>query len=408
MVQISEGRGAQWKFATGIRVKHADDWNKNTQRLRSRAHLQSSQVNTLLERIQGAIQTAYLKAANDGTVRNKEFYYSIVKEASRSVKDVNRGQKEETLGAALTALITHLTTEKNEHTGELTRKGTLETYEVTLNLLKRLNMSKDDVALVDLGWYQHFVSKAERGGEDKAPLSKNYVGKHVKNIKRGLRFAETLGWDVHPAYKERGFRVLQEVATEIYLNEEEIQRIYNLDLSSQTTGMRRTRDAFIIGCYTGLRYSDFSRLSNSNIQEHEGIKFIRIRTTKTSKDVLLPIHPKVREIMDANGGRFPAVPADQTMNRYLKVIGQMAELDDLTEVERTEGGVKSVTEKHRFELIKTHTARRSFCTNAYLSGMDALDIMSISGHKTESSFLRYIRVTPLQRLTRLAEQKFFA
>jgi len=51
--------------------------------------------------------------------------------------------------------------------------------------------------------------------------------------------------------------------------------------------------------------------------------------------------------------------------------------------------------------------RRSFCTNAYLSKMDSLDIMALSGHKTEANFLKYIKVTGKERAKRIAEHKFF-
>ena len=61
----------------------------------------------------------------------------------------------------------------------------------------------------------------------------------------------------------------------------------------------------------------------------------------------------------------------------------------------------------KYQLIKTHTARRSFCTNAYKAGMDCLDIMALSGHTTEKSFLRYIKVTQEERARRIAGAWFF-
>ena len=61
----------------------------------------------------------------------------------------------------------------------------------------------------------------------------------------------------------------------------------------------------------------------------------------------------------------------------------------------------------KYEMIKTHTARRSFCTNAYLLGMDSLDIMALSRHKTEANFLKYIKVTGKERAKRIAKHKFF-
>ena len=85
----------------------------------------------------------------------------------------------------------------------------------------------------------------------------------------------------------------------------------------------------------------------------------------------------------------------------------MAELDGMEEVERTEGGLRKSRFKPKYELLQTHTARRSFCTNAYIQGLDTLDIMAISGHKTEKSFRRYLKLGPEHYASRMASAVFF-
>ena len=85
----------------------------------------------------------------------------------------------------------------------------------------------------------------------------------------------------------------------------------------------------------------------------------------------------------------------------------MTGINELVSISKTQGGKLKTYTKPKYEMIKTHTARRSFCTNAYLSGMDSLDIMALSGHKTEKNFLKYIKVTRHQRAKRIAEHKFF-
>ena len=76
-------------------------------------------------------------------------------------------------------------------------------------------------------------------------------------------------------------------------------------------------------------------------------------------------------------------------------------------LETAKGGRMTSCKRLKYELIKTHTARRSFCTNAYLLRMDTLDIMALSGHKTGTNFLKYIKVTGKERAKRIAEHKFF-
>lgn len=112
--------------------------------------------------------------------------------------------------------------------------------------------------------------------------------------------------------------------------------------------------------------------------------------------------------MNRYGGKPPPYQADQIINRHLKELGFLAGLNDPIRVTRTQGGTPHTQSFLKHEMIKSHTARRSFCTNAYLAGLDCLDIMAISGHKTESAFLKYIKVTQEERAKRIAGHAFFA
>ncbi len=60
----------------------------------------------------------------------------------------------------------------------------------------------------------------------------------------------------------------------------------------------------------------------------------------------------------------------------------------------TKEGSKVTVTNPKWHLISTHTARRSFATDEYLAGTPPLTIMAITGHKTEKSFLRYMRISP--------------
>ena len=83
------------------------------------------------------------------------------------------------------------------------------------------------------------------------------------------------------------------------------------------------------------------------------------------------------------------------------------ELMDAVQIERTIGGVKTKESKSKWAMLTSHCARRSFCTNSYLMGMDALTIMAISGHKTEKSFRRYLKLGPEHYASRMASSAFF-
>lgn len=75
--------------------------------------------------------------------------------------------------------------------------------------------------------------------------------------------------------------------------------------------------------------------------------------------------------------------------------------------ERTIGHTRVSKLIPKYQFISSHTARRSVATNMYLSGILTFRIMLITGHKTEKSFFRYIRITREENVKVLARHKFF-
>jgi hypothetical protein len=98
---------------------------------------------------------------------------------------------------------------------------------------------------------------------------------------------------------------------------------------------------------------------------------------------------------------------EQKINKYIKTVVEMAEINDMVQYEENRGGLKIKKNVAKCDLIKTHTARRSGCTNMYLAGIPVIDIMKVSGHKTEREFLKYVKVTKEQTAVNLASHPFF-
>ena len=179
-----------------------------------------------------------------------------------------------------------------------------------------------------------------------------------------------------------------------------------MDLSGLSARYERARDLFLIGGFTGLRVSDYNLLTDKNIIKHNGRSYFRVISKKTSKQTIIPIAPIVFNIMERNNG-LPEPMTEQEINRLIKEIGEHAGIDENYMVTKTLGGIKQAVTKPKYEWIMTHTGRRSFCTNAYLGGLDSLSIMAVSGHTTENNFLKYIKVTPMQQAERIAQHPYF-
>ena len=207
-----------------------------------------------------------------------------------------------------------------------------------------------------------------------------------------LNDATENGYNINLKYQNKNFRALREEVNNIYLSEVELKKIINLDLRNDKN-LEEVRDLFIVGCYTGLRFSDFSQIRKENIIEG---KFIKLKTIKTDEWVTIPLMTEVAVVMGKykdQSNNLPKAFDNQVMNRYLKEIGELAEIKENFLKVRSKGKDRFEETFKKFELITTHTARRSFATNMFKKGIPSRVIMKITGHRTEKAFSSYIKIS---------------
>jgi len=264
----------------------------------------------------------------------------------------------------------------------------------------------DELTISVLEAFKNYLTNHNRNYSD------NLIDKMIRTGKVILNDATERGYNSNMDYKSRIFSHSPKPGDNIYLTKSELEKIEELDLSEHAQ-MEMHRDLFIIGAYTGLRYSDFSRIGKDNITNVPNkndlpVRVIKIFMKKVNSYVYIPIHPTVERLLkyhDYNLKQYKITNA--VMNRHLKTIGEKAGLDEgITKVTyRNQKGVK--TKHKKYELITTHTARRSFATNAYKAGIPAISIMKITGHKTNSSFMKYICIDEEENALIMAEHGFF-
>lgn len=183
----------------------------------------------------------------------------------------------------------------------------------------------------------------------------------------------------------------------IYLTENELERLYNIDFTSEEirqqidpqSRIEITRDLFIVACWTGLRFSDWRDLSTANLTE----KFMTVRTHKTDETVIIPIHPMVKSILEKYNWKLPrSVDRSKTL-RHIRKCAEIAGINRLVTITKVVGGKSITSTKPKYEYIMNHTARRTFSTLMYLKNMPTQSIMAITGHTTEENFKKYIKVS---------------
>ena len=252
---------------------------------------------------------------------------------------------------------------------------------------------------VDLDFYLSFVEYLTNKG-----YSPNTVGARVKDLKMFMNEAYERNLHTNMDFKKKRFSKPKEETTAIYLNADELTKIYNCDLGDNPK-LDKIRDLFLIGCYTGLRFSDLSLLGAENINSVDGT--ITVRTVKTGKTVVIPLHTVIRQLLEKYDNELPRVPSNQKFNDYIKEVAKKAELNEPILLQKTKGTLIYTETELKHDLVTSHTARRSFATNAYLAGVPPISIMKITGHKTESSFMKYIKISDKENAIQLKAHKFF-
>lgn len=267
----------------------------------------------------------------------------------------------------------------------------LEEYEK----VKKVKLTFDKI---DHAFYNSLLTYAIQ----ELQLSTNSLGNIVKNLKTWMNAAYEDGLHTNMIFNSRSFKKPSEEADTIYLNESELLALRSTIMPNKH--LDHVRDLFLLACYTGVRSQDYSKLTKEHLI-NDGTMF-KVRAEKTDQEVIIPLHPEAKRILDKYNGN-PRVISNQKFNQYIKEVCRFGGIDELVQVSRTKAGKRQSTICHKYALVSSHTARRSFATNAYKAGVPTLAIMAITGHTTEKVFLKYVRVTKEEHANLVSQHGFF-
>lgn len=383
------------KFSTGEKI-HPKYWNSSKQRVKEVSQFpEYPEFNQRLKNIETAINTCYRRLLNDGKLITPDV---LREELIKELDQDKLTAKQEDLLKWMSSEIE--TMKKNR------KLRSIKVYEGLVNHLSNFSISRKYKLTFDsitIGFYEEFQDYLQ----NEKKLLTNTFGKQIKTLKTFLNIATEKGLNNNFAYKSKLFKTTQEDVDHIFLTDEELQILYEKDLTEKPY-LDRVRDLFLIGCHTGLRFSDFTQLKKENLHKSKDDKLVfNVITQKTLERVVIPVKPVLKSIWEKYDGILPRAISNQKMNDYLKELGKVAEIDKMTILKKTSG--KEVIQKicPKYDLISTHTARRSFATNAFLNGIPAISIMKFTGHKTESSFMKYIKVSQERNAELLSGHPFF-
>lgn len=238
--------------------------------------------------------------------------------------------------------------------------------------------------------WNHYLLYEAINSEGNPGLARNTAGKMNKCFKVFLNWC--FDRNIFPRFSLKKFPTVHEDVDKVYVTEEELELISNVELEDDLE--RIVRDLFVIGCETGLRFSDFIRIDSKDIRNNQ----IHFRPKKTQKHannkVIIPISARLDDTLKKYEYDPPSFNGKRItqFNSTIREVCRKAGLTTDIVRYKHKGGVEVKEVKFKYEEISSHTCRRTFCTLKFLKGMPAQAIMKFSGHRSERNFLKYLKL----------------
>lgn len=223
--------------------------------------------------------------------------------------------------------------------------------------------------------------------------AKSSIRKTVERIRFFLSRAIEENLNVNKGFNRKIYVKDTEQVDDLYLNEEQINHIFNFDFSDDYD-LDNARDNLIISCWTGQRISDFMHnLDVSNISDG----MIRIKTQKTGAYVIIPVHPQVKSILSKRFGQLPKKTSDKEYNVLIKQVAKecgftkvvFGKLFDKKTMRKKTGNFE------QWRLISSHVGRRSAATNLKGKVSDEV-IRSCLGWSSKALQDHYTKTTKIE------------
>ncbi len=396
-------------YSFGQRI-NSKNWNAGKQRVKSNNETTADgkfSLNDLLNNLETICTKAYNTELKNGIPPP-----TILK---KHLDDFINQNKENLGGPTLYKLIDRFIAGEIKHKGRNKSPNTIKTYKTLKGHLKEFQsihkypVNFETITLDFFYKYVDFLGKRpsfehrirtvrpELKNKKIAFLKPNSIAKDIQVLKVFMGEAADLGYTTNLQFKQKKFSVEREETDAVYLSEKELGNLYKFDFSNNKK-LENVRDLFVFGSWVGLRFSDFSNIKLENIVQIEGEDFIKMITTKTKELVIIPCNQVVLDIFkkyDSNRNKLPITISNQKFNDYIKEVCRVARLTE-------KGRLSNDVNLELWQCVSSHTARRSFATNYYLQGFPVIDLMKITGHRTDKAFMRYIKVTKLDAAKRLS------
>ena len=230
--------------------------------------------------------------------------------------------------------------------------------------------------------------------EDLFGLKNSTIEKKLGYLRWFLNWATDRGYNTNLDYKKFRPTLKMTQRKVIYLTKEEIARVRELEFTESQAYLDPIRDVFLFCCFSGLRHSDVNNLRRSDVKGDH----IEITTQKTADSLSIELNKVTKAILEKykdtpikDGKALPNY-TNQAMNRDIKELCRLAGINEEIRVTTYKGNVRTDKIQPKWELVGTHTGRRTFIVNALSLGITPNIVMKWTGHSDYKAMKPYIDI----------------
>ena len=418
-IEISLGRGRQFRCSTGLFINDKNNLHKNKVRNVLTEDKPKEKNKTLSDLKKYVEDQLYIHEA-EGTFVTKELCKSIVtdfgKASVNAKKEVNNFDIMEHLNDFIEKCKSGyiLTDDEGRYTENGIKKFITFRNHLSEYVRQKGNIRPPQIDKKLFRDLQIFLSDYTTKNGTQKTLINNSINKNIAIFKTFLNkyIIDQLEISLRNYKSDTVKRLKDDKKGKVltYLDIGEIQRLYNYDLSDREPVYEIVRDQWVFIALTcGIRIEDYLDLDKRhniiNINEDgKDILSLTFYQSKTDGKVVAPIGNIGKAILKKYNGNLPKVGVTLS-NKLIKKICRWASIDSRVYAQKIKG--EPVRSFKKYELVGNHTARRSFCTNSYKAGVSENKIMQISGHKDREAFFGYIGTTKEENAKMFSETKYF-
>jgi integrase len=389
--------GQRLSYFVGERIEPSK-WNSESQRVKRNVN-GATEINDILD----ALAETASKAVREARLNKKTLH----KETLKALLDdtAGRQKKETTFLDIFKEFIESETKLKSWTIATQKKLRTVKTQLEAFETEKRKTQRsfRIDINQMDGQFFEELISF----WQTEYSLRNSSIQKYIKLLRWFLTWSAKKGYSNYD-FKTVDVDLKQSKRKVIFLDMDELKKIQEAKIPASKEYLVRTRDVFLFQCFTGLRFSDLLNLKASEI----GDDAIKVNTIKTGEeveiqlnDITKPIIEKYKQYQEATGKALP-VTHNQVYNRFLKELAKLAGIKDKINLVHYKGSERIEETFEKWQLICTHTARRSFITNGLTLGIGSEVIRSWTGHQSEKSFKDYFEIVKSRQRTDMDKFKF--